>query len=92
MLSFQDIPRRGRSSGWMEIRQYAPRTSIFVRRVPQPSLIIKLTASATWAYDKVKSSLLMPSLTLCLAGKDRSTMSLHLPGWPRLGITPNLLT
>ena len=34
----------------------------------------------------------MPPLTLPSVGWERSTISLHLFGWWRLGMTPNLLT
>ena len=66
--------------------------SILAKRVPRPSCIMKSIASSTRAYESVKSSPLMPSLTLFPAGCERSTISLHLPDLLRLGITPNLLT
>ena len=46
---------------------------------------------STVTYCKANSSWSIPSLTLQPPGDNKSTMSLHFPGWPFLGITPKLL-
>ena len=42
-------------------------------------------------YWSEHSSPLIPSLTLLPTGWDRSTISLHFPGWFNLGMTPKTL-
>ncbi len=66
-------------------------TSAFAISTPPPSWSTLLTTSSTYKYWTLASSLSMPSFTLLPSGADRFTISLHLPGFPFLGMTPNWL-
>ena len=60
-------------------------------RVPFPRTKTSLAASSTVAYFIEDSSELIASLTLKPEGKDKSSISLHLPGCDLFGITPKWL-
>ena len=89
---FHLIPSRGRSSGWTGMIRYALATSILASSANRPR---RSMIDAAWSIDahvSEHSSGDTPSLTLRPAGCDKSTISLHLPGWCGFGITPKRLT
>lgn len=89
---FHFMPSKCLSAGWTGMLRYAASTSNLAILAPGPNLDTILTISSTFTYCKVKSSRFIPSLTLQPLGDDKSTISLHFPGCPRLGITPKLLS
>ena len=60
----------------------------FASRDPLPFPAIRLVTLSSRRYSNEQSSGSIPSLTLWPCGLERSTMSLPLPGWLDLGITP----
>ena len=87
------IPNNGRSSGWTGIILYALSKSSFARSDPRSAATINFTAQSTDVYDNEHKAGSMPSFYASpLWVYERSTISLHLPGWWLLGITPNLFT
>ena len=65
--------------------------SNFAKRVPGTNFEAILIMSSILMYWRCQESGLIPSLTLWPWGEDKSTMRCHLPGWPFLGVTPELL-
>ena len=71
----QHIARRWWSAGWTGMRQKALLISILASREPGPMVRILLMASSLVTYDIEHNSRGIPSLMLCVCGKDRSTIS-----------------
>ena len=62
--------------------------SILACRVPTPLAMISLAMVSMEVYDRLHSSLLIPSMTLAFDGEEKSTIDLHLPGLFFLGMIP----
>lgn len=84
------IPSNHRSSGLTGTIWYVFSRSSLVNIVPLSNFVIMAAASSGDEYKSEQSSNLMPLLTLCLAGCDKSTISLH---WQHvaLGWMPGIL-